>query len=65
MAGQTKVDPGRCSALDAAERHRLLIDAWFHPCSQEMHAQLGHMYVADPRFAATHESYAVVALAGR
>jgi hypothetical protein len=42
-------------AMDAVERHRLLIDAWFYPCSHEMHAQLGRMYVADPRFTETYE----------
>lgn len=42
-------------AMDAVERHRLLIDSWFYPCSREMHAQLGRMYVADPRFTATYE----------
>ena len=41
--------------MDAAERHRLLIDRWFYPCSREMHAELGRMYVADPRFTATYE----------
>jgi hypothetical protein len=46
---------GDARAMDAAERHRLLIDAWFYPCSREMHARLGQMYVADPRFAATYE----------
>ena len=49
------VATGDARAMDAAERHRLLIDAWFYPCSQEMHARLGRMYVADPRFAATYE----------
>ena len=49
------VATGDVRAMAAAERHRLLIDAWFYPCSQEMHAQLGQMYVADPRFAATCE----------
>lgn len=43
-------------AMDAAEQHRLLIDRWFYPCSREMHAQLGEMYVADPRFTATYEA---------
>ncbi len=43
-------------AMDAVERHRLLIDAWFYPCSREMHEQLGRMYVEDPRFAATYET---------
>lgn len=32
-----------------------VVDARFYPCSQEMHAHLGQMYVADPRFAATGE----------
>lgn len=42
-------------AMDAVERHRLQIDRWFYPCSREMHAELGKMYVVDPRFAATYE----------
>jgi len=50
--GVAPIDP---RALDTAERHRLRIDAWFYPCSHEMHAQLGRMYVADPRFTATYE----------
>ncbi len=42
-------------AMDAAERHRLQIDRWFYPCPHEMHVELGRMYVADPRFAATYD----------
>ena len=42
-------------AMDAVERHRLLIDTWFYPCSHEMHEELGRLYVADPRFTATYE----------
>lgn len=42
-------------AMDAVERHRLQIDRWFYPCSREMHSNLGQMYVADARFAATYE----------
>jgi MerR family transcriptional regulator, thiopeptide resistance regulator len=42
-------------AMDAVERHRLLIDRWFYPCPPEMHVQLGRMYVEDPRFTATYE----------
>lgn len=38
-----------------AEKHRLHIDHWFYPCSPEMHAALGDMYIADPRFTATYE----------
>ena len=43
-------------AMDAVDQARLLIDRWFYPCSRQMHAELGKMYVADPRFAATYES---------
>jgi DNA-binding transcriptional MerR regulator len=42
-------------AMDVAERHRLMIDGRFYPCSHEMHVNLGEMYVADPRFTATYE----------
>lgn len=47
--------PDSAQAMDAAERARLLIDAWFYPCSREMHLSLGEMYIADPRFTATYE----------
>lgn len=49
------VAPDDPRAMDAVERHRLLIDKWFYPCSREMHAELGKMYVDDPRFTATYE----------
>ena len=49
------VAPDDPRAMDAAERHRLLIDRWFYPCPHAMHEQLGRMYVADPRFAANYE----------
>lgn len=39
------------AVLELAERHRLLIDRWFYPCSREMHGRLADMYEADPRFA--------------
>ena len=42
-------------AMDAIERARLQIDTWFYPCSRQMHAGLGRMYIADPRFTATYE----------
>ena len=51
-AGATPGDP-EVQAL--VERHRLQIDTRFYPCSKDMHANLGDMYVADPRFAATYE----------
>jgi DNA-binding transcriptional MerR regulator len=37
-------------ATAVAERHRGHISKWFYPCSPEIHAGLGQMYVADPRF---------------
>ena len=43
-------DPEAAESMDAAEQHRLHIDKWFYPCSHEMHAGLGEMYLADPRF---------------
>jgi DNA-binding transcriptional MerR regulator len=50
--GVPPVDP-RATAL--AERHRLHIDRWFYPCSKEMHARLGDLYVSDERFAASYD----------
>jgi MerR family transcriptional regulator, thiopeptide resistance regulator len=50
--GEPPDDP---RAMDVAERHRLQIDLWFYPCPRETHVELGRMYVADPRFAATYE----------
>ena len=49
------VAPDDPRAMDAVERHRLLIDTWFYPCPVEMHEQLGRMYVEDARFTATYE----------
>ena len=49
------IPPDDPRAMDAVERHRLQIDEWFYPCSREMHAGLGAMYVSDPRFAATYD----------
>jgi len=51
-AGVPADDP---RAMDLAERARLHIDRWFYPCSHEMHAGLGDMYVADERFTAHYE----------
>jgi DNA-binding transcriptional MerR regulator len=47
--------PGDPEVQGLVERHRLQIDQRFYPCSKEMHATLGDMYVADPRFEATYE----------
>ena len=41
--------------MDVAERHRLMIDGRFYPCSHKMHAMLGEMYVSDPRFTANYD----------
>lgn len=49
------VPPTDPRALDAVERARLQIDTWFYPCPRAMHAELGKMYVADPRFTATYD----------
>ncbi len=38
------------AATEVAERHRVYISKWFYECSPEIHAGLGQMYVADPRF---------------
>ena len=50
--------PEGVPTMDLAERHRLHIDHWFYECSHEMHAGLGTMYVADPRFTRYYEEYA-------
>jgi DNA-binding transcriptional MerR regulator len=44
--------PGSPEAMDVAERHRLLIDRWFYPCSATMHVGLAGLYESDARFAA-------------
>jgi DNA-binding transcriptional MerR regulator len=54
-AGVAADDP---RAMDAAEAARLQIDRWFYPCSREMHAWLGEMYVADERFTAFYDGVA-------
>jgi DNA-binding transcriptional MerR regulator len=42
-------------AMDAAEAHRLHIDATFYDCSHAMHRSLAEMFVTDPRFSAHYE----------
>jgi DNA-binding transcriptional MerR regulator len=49
------VAPDDARAVEAVERARVQIDTWFYPCSRRMHAELGRMYVADPRFQETFE----------
>ncbi len=50
-------DPEAEESMEAAEQHRLHIDRWFYPCSHEMHAGLGDMYVLDPRFTRFWDDY--------
>ena len=45
-------------AMDLAEEHRQQLSRNFYDCSPEMHAGLGRMYVADPRFTAYYEQIA-------
>lgn len=47
-AGTPPEDP---VAMSVAERHRLLLDRWFYPCSKTLHRRLADMYEADARFA--------------
>jgi len=47
--------PGDGDVQALVDRHREHFDRWFYPCSSEMQAELGEMYVAGPRFAATYE----------
>jgi len=49
------VPPTDPRAVEAVEQHRMLIDRWFYPCSRQMHAGLGQMYVSDPRFKKNYE----------
>ncbi len=51
------VAPGAPEAMDVAEEARLQIDRWFYPCSREMHAALGDMYIADARFTAHYDRH--------
>ncbi|MDR9449780.1 MAG: MerR family transcriptional regulator [Acidimicrobiia bacterium] len=50
-------DPEAAESMEAAEQHRLHIDRWFYPCTHEMHAGLGDMYVLDPRFTKFWDDY--------
>ena len=44
------VPPASVQAAEVAERHRAHISEWYYDCSKGIHAGLGQMYVADPRF---------------
>jgi MerR family transcriptional regulator, thiopeptide resistance regulator len=37
------------AVMDVAERHRLWVDRWFHPCSHRMQRGLASMYEGDDR----------------
>lgn len=50
QAGQRPSDE---AVMEIAERHRLLIDRWFYPCSLSMHCGLASMYESDDRFRQT------------
>lgn len=50
--------PSDAEAMAVAERHRLLIDRWFYPCSPETHRGLATLYETDPRFAAGIDRHA-------
>ena len=49
-AMQAGLAPESAEAKDAAERHRIIIDTWFYPCSYELQTGLAEMYIADQRF---------------
>lgn len=49
--------PDEPEVMDVAERHRLVIDRWFYPCSHAMHGGLSDMYEQDPRFAETIDKF--------
>lgn len=49
--------PESAEAMNLAERHRLLIDRWFYPCSTAMHLRLADLYEADARFAANIDKF--------
>ena len=50
--------PEDVATMDLAEQHRQHIGRWYYECSHEMHAGLGDMYVADPRFTEYYDKYA-------
>jgi DNA-binding transcriptional MerR regulator len=58
MLMNTGTAPTDDAAMEVADRHRLLIDRWFYPCSVEAHRGLADLYESDGRFAAGIESHA-------
>jgi DNA-binding transcriptional MerR regulator len=53
-AGAAPADPAVQAAIEA---HRQHITRWFYPCTKEIHRGLAEMYVADPRFTASIETF--------
>jgi DNA-binding transcriptional MerR regulator len=51
-------DPSEADARAIAERHRLLIERWFYPCSRDTHRGLASLYESDPRFSAGIDAHA-------
>lgn len=47
------------AAMSAAEAHRRQISDWYYECSYEMQTSLADMYLADERFTAHYEKFAV------
>ncbi|WP_432924943.1 MerR family transcriptional regulator [Microbispora sp. CA-135349] len=54
-AQRAGVMPGSAEANVLAERHRALMSRYFD-CTHSMHACIGRMFVADPRFAAHYDA---------
>jgi len=50
--------PGSAEATDCAEAMRLHMDRAYYPLSHAAHAQLGQMYLEDPRFQKVYEDAA-------
>jgi len=46
------------AAMAVAERHRLVIDRWFYPCSVDAHRGLANLYESDARFSAGIDGHA-------
>lgn len=53
-----KAPPDGEAVVAAVERHRAHIERWFYPCDLAFHAQLGALYVSDPRFTANLDKHA-------
>lgn len=56
LAAKMPVFDAEVAAL--VEEHRVHLDRWFYPCSQEMHRKVSELYVGDPRFQANLDKVA-------